>query len=252
MRLSKELGPKLRVYHYVPEAYPAGSEGHANTTGDAPTSLVKYSNFALCQTRYQWVVKLDDDHLAIPDRVQNIVRRMRKNDPIDQRKMHCFSGLNLSQKSYGELAVPKVDLVSGKGDIGYFHVTKDTYFTHDQRFERFVRGSIKRVFSGWFYWHLKYLKAGGGFANYDLSTNPTSCYAHRRERMAQGGTMTLPESKTALLPSTVRRIAGLIDSKTKLVNARDLSINSAFPQNTLAQALDETSPDWKRWLEPVH
>lgn len=249
MQLSKELGPKLRVYHYVPEAHPAGSEEHARTPGDAPTSLVNYSNFALCQTRYQWVVKLDDDHLAIPDRVQGIVRTIRKNDPTDQRKMHCFSGLNLSRNSHDELAVPKVAPVSGKGDIGYFCVTKDTYFTHDPRFERFVRGSIKRVFSGWFYWHLKYLKAGGGFANYDLSTNPTSRYARRRERMAQGGMMTLSETKNFLYPGTVRRLAGLIDNKADLVNARDLSIGSAFPQGTLQQALDATTPEWKRWLE---
>lgn len=195
MRLSKEIGPKLRVYHYVPEAHPAGSKGHANTPGHAPTSLVNYSNFALCQTRHQWAVKLDDDHLAIPDRVDSIVRRIRRNDPTDQRNMHCFSGLNLSRTPYGELSVPTVSPVSGNGDIGYFHVTKETYFTHDPRFERFVRGDIKRMFSGWYYWHLKYLKAGGGFANYDLSTNPASRYARHRKRMAQGGTMTLAQTK---------------------------------------------------------
>ena len=39
-RLAAEMGPKLRVYHYVPPAFPAGSEGHADTPGDAPNSLV--------------------------------------------------------------------------------------------------------------------------------------------------------------------------------------------------------------------
>ena len=247
-RLSQELGPKLRVYHYLPAANPAGSDGHAKTPGDAPNSLVTYSNFALCQTRHQWVVKLDDDHLAIPAPVHDMIDAIRAGT-ADPRIMHCFSGLNLIRGPEGQLHVPAVAPVSGKGDIGYFRVTDQTYFTHDPRFERFVRGDIKRAFAGWFYWHLKYLKAGGGFANYNLETNPGSRYARRRDKMQSGALWDLPQTKRNLAPGALRRLRGWIDSKERLVVARDDSLETAFPYADLTAALDATTPDWARWLD---
>ncbi len=249
MRLSKELGPKLRVFHYLPKAHPAGSEGHAKTPGDAPDSLVTYSNFALCQTRHEWVVKLDDDHLAIPDAVKGVVAKIRRGAPEDKRIMHCFSGLNLIRSRDGGWHVPAVAPVSGKGDIGYFHVNKGTYFTHDPRFERFVRGGIKREFAGWFYWHLKYLKQGGGFANYDLAANPGSRYARRRERLQEGALWSLAQTKRELMPGPMRRLRAVVDKKEGLIIARDLSLAGTFPQSELVDALDANTPDWRKWLD---
>ncbi len=248
-RLSQELGPKLRVFHYVPNAHPAGSEGHAKTSGDAPNSLVTYSNFALCQTRHQWVVKLDDDHLAIPDAVAAITTRLRRDDPADAKIMHCFSGLNLMRDAQRGWHVPSEAPISGKGDIGYFRVTEGTYFTHDPRFERFVRGGIERAFAGWFYWHLKYLKQGGGFANYDLAANPDSRYARRHARMQQAALWDLDHTKRALRPGPLRHLRALVDKKERLGIARDRSIAQSFPQATLTDALDATTPDWRKWLD---
>jgi len=249
MRLSKELGPKLRVFHYLPKAHPAGSEGHARTPGEAPDSLVTYSNFALCQTRHQWAVKLDDDHLAIPGAVRKMVDAIRSG-AADERKMHCFSGLNLIRAADNKFYVPAVAPVSGKGDIGYFRVSSETHFAHDPRFERFTRGGVERCFAGWFYWHLKYLKSGGGFANYELESNPGSRYARRRKRLQAGALWDISETKSRLTPGLLRRLRASIDKKERLGVARDASIETAFPQADLITALDETAPDWRHWLEP--
>ncbi|MCO4839620.1 MAG: glycosyltransferase [Rhodobacteraceae bacterium] len=248
MRLSAELGPKLRVYHYLPHAHPAGSDGHARTPGDAPNSLVTYSNFALCQTRHQWAVKLDDDHLAIPGAVKTMTDAIRSG-AADERIMHCFSGLNLVRNDAGLWRVPAVAPVSGKGDIGYFRVSNETYFSHDRRFERFVRGGIKRQFAGWFYWHLKYLKSGGGFANYDLAANPDSRYARRLTRLQLGALWDLDDTRRALSPGPLRRLRAAIDTKARLAVARDAAITAAFPQNDLTAALDATAPRWQQWLD---
>lgn len=250
MRLSQELGPKLRVFHYLPKAHPAGSDGHAKTPGDAPDSLVTYSNFALCQTLHQWAVKLDDDHLAIPETVGKMIGDIRAGT-ADVRKMHCFSGLNLMRNVDGAWRVPAVAPVSGKGDIGYFRVSEATYFSHDPRFERFVRGGIKRSFAGWFYWHLKYLKSGGGFANYELDANPTSRYARRRDRLQTGALWNLAETRRALAPGPLRRLRAAIDTKERLAVARDASLGDMFPHADLTAALDATTPDWQHWLEPT-
>lgn len=247
-RLASEYGPRLRVFHYVPRVSPPGSDGHAKTPGESPNSLVTYSNFALSQTRHQWAVKLDDDHLAIPDTVARMVGDIRAGRK-DGKVMHCFSGINLIRDAQGQLHVPAAAPVSGKGDIGYFRVTEQTRFIHDPRFERFARGDFPRRFAGWFYWHLKYLKSGEGFANYELDANPGSRYARRRARMRSGALWGLAETRQALPPGPLRRLRATFDSKERLEVTRDASIAAAFPQDTLIDALDATSPGWRHWLE---
>jgi glycosyltransferase involved in cell wall biosynthesis len=249
-RLTAEFGPKLRVFHYLPQVSPPGSEGHAKTPGDAPASMVTYSNFALAATRHQWAVKLDDDHLAIPESISGLVNQIREGR-ADDRVMHCFSGLNLVRDSAGQLHVPAAAPVSGKGDIGYFRVTEKTRFTHDPRFERFARGDFPRHFAGWLYWHLKFLKSGGGFANYDLASNPRSRYARRLSRMQSGALWELGETRSELLPGIIRRMRAAFDSKEKLAVARDQAIGAAFPQDSLTDALDATAPGWQDWLQPA-
>ncbi|WP_022705522.1 glycosyltransferase family 2 protein [Pseudorhodobacter ferrugineus] len=247
-RLSAEMGPRLRVFHYLPQVNPAGSDGHARTPGDAPHSLVTYSNFALCQTRHEWAVKLDDDHLAIPQAVGEMVGKIRAG-AADPQVMHCFSGLNLVRGPLGAWHVPAAAPVSGKGDIGYFRVGEGTHFAHDPRFERFVRGNIVRRFAGWFYWHLKFLKSGGGFANYELGANPGSRYVRRQARLQAGALWSLPETINGLKPGPLRRLRAVFDAKERLAVTRDNALGTAFAQSDLEAALDASAPGWRHWLE---
>jgi hypothetical protein len=139
----------------------------------------------------------------------------------------------------------------GKGDIGYFRVTELTRFAHDPRFERFARGDFPRLFAGWFYWHLKFLKSGAGFANYDLAANPGSRYARRLARLQSGALWGLDDTRRALAPGLVRRLRAAVDAKERLGVARDRALGEALPHATLTAALDATAPDWRHWLEPA-
>ncbi|PWK59640.1 glycosyltransferase family 2 protein [Roseicyclus mahoneyensis] len=247
-RLAGEYGPRLRVVHYLPRVHPAGSEGHASTPPSSPQSLVTYYNCALAMTRHQWAVKLDDDHLAIPEALGGMVRRIRTGE-ADDRRLHCFSGPNLIRDRAGRLGIASADPVSGGGDIGYFRVRTDTYFTHDPRFERFARGPLTREFAGWFYWHLKFLKQGGGFANYELDANPGSRYARKRDKMAGAGIWDMSQMRQARAPGLIRRLRAQIDGKERLSAARDMALSRAFPQTSVEQALDDSTPGWRDWLE---
>ena len=249
-RLAAEYGPRLRVFHYLPRVHPMGSKAHAETPGAAPDSLVTYSNFALAMTRHQWAVKLDDDHLAIPACVAAMVGDIRAGR-ADTGALHCFSGPNLVRGPEGGLHIPAADPVSGGGDIGYFRVREETHFTHDTRFERFARGGLSRRFAGWFYWHLKFLKAGGGFANYDLAANPASRFARKQARLADSRLWSLPQARRALAPGAGRRLRATLDAKERLATARDAAFAQTFPQDTLDAALDATAPGWRHWLEPA-
>lgn len=247
-RLSEEFAPKLRIYHYIPRVHPMGSDAHRVTPGGDPASLVTYSNFALAMTRHQWAVKLDDDHLAIPGAVHAFVNAIRQGS-ASVSTLHCFSGPNLVRDSTGRLLIPAADPVSGGGDIGFFRVSEETHFVHDTRFERFARGSLNRRFAGWFYWHLKFLKKGGGFANYELESNPGSRFFRKRDRMRASSLWTLPEARQALEPSFGRRIRGRLDKKERLAIARDASFGKTFVQDSVEAALDGTAPQWRTWLE---
>jgi hypothetical protein len=243
-RLAQEFAPKIRLFHYTDRVEPLGSSGHAKTPANAPGSMVNYSNFALAQTRHDIVVKLDDDHLAIPDRVEAVCRTFREGT-ADLKVMHCFSGLNIARDAEGRMGIPVAERVSGNGDIGYFRVAEDTFFYRDRRFERFGRGRLKRRFAGYLYWHLKFLKTGEGFLNYELAGNPESRFARKRVEFGKTRLMTLPEAVRVMMPKGWTRYSTAPSDKLALNNTRDRAAATAFPDASLEAALDRTAPGWR-------
>ncbi len=240
LRLQQAYPHKLRVIHYVDRVFPPGSQGHAVTPPDSPASMVNYSNAALAATRCSIAIKLDDDHLAIAGSTHQLTDRLRS--PSAPEAMHCFSGLNLIRAADGRLGVLASTPISGGGDIGLFPVRPDTYFVHDRRFERFQRGSLKRLFSGFLYWHLKYLKAERGFANYELDANPNSRFARRLAELAENRheVIGLEGLIRRLVPTPLERLAARLSSKQRLKLARDAAVASAFPDASLVEAVRRT------------
>jgi len=177
-RLAKEFCPKLNVLHYLPSVFPPGSDGHKSTPPDHPQSLVNYYNFALSRTRFSHATKLDDDHVAMGEPTARFVAEIRAGR-AGQGELACFSGLNLARDAAGKLGILAREPFAGSGDHWIFPVCPDTYFVHDRRFERLQHPGLPRRFRGFAYWHLKHLKPGFGFANYDLAQNPQSRYARR-------------------------------------------------------------------------
>lgn len=259
-RLQAELGTeKLRVIHYCDPVYPPGSDGHIRTDPGAPNSLVNYYNFALAATRYQYATKLDDDHLAVADATKGVAEAIR-NGTADPEAMHCFSGLNLFRRPSGDLGILATDPISGGGDIGFFRVTPQTYFTHDRRFERFHRGSARRKFVGFLYWHLKYMKDDMGFGNYDLDLNPASRYAKRKAALEQTtpASLELAELAAARTPTWTDHVWRMVSGKRAFVAQRDAAIPAAFPDRSVAAAIARTvSPEFHghallRTRSPAH
>jgi hypothetical protein len=241
-RLAAEFGPKIRVFHYEDKVYPPGSSDHARTDPASPNSMVNYSNFALAQTTRRIVTKLDDDHLAIPDAVAFMVERVRA-EPEGAMTMHSFSGLNLMRAADGSLGIPALDPISGSGDIGFFPVTPDTVFTHDRRFERVPRQGLTRRFAGFAYWHLKYLKTGMGFGNYELERYPDSRFAARRSAMTADDRpmLTLPELVARKAPGIADKLAALVSQKRCLLLDRNAALVEMFGGRSLDAALAQMS-----------
>ncbi|MFQ5438915.1 MAG: glycosyltransferase family 2 protein [Paracoccaceae bacterium] len=243
-RLADEFSPRIRVFHYLDTVHPVGSSRHAQTPAQSPNSIVTYYNFSLAQTRYAWAAKLDDDHLAIPSAFDKIVRPIRAGQ-ADPRVHYCFSGLNVARTDRGGLGVPAVDPVAGSGDHGFFKVSQATHFFHDPRFERFAHATLKRRFSGFCYWHLKYLKDGHGFRNYDLSDNPNSRYLKKKTQFESSGVVSLSRACQLLRPGAPDWLAALLNEKARLKRARNAAAQAAFPDASIEAALDRLSPGWR-------
>lgn len=244
-RLEQELGPKLRVYHYVPPVYPPGSEGHAREPANSPLSLVNYYNFALSRTRHAHATKLDDDHVAMGAATAQLVDDVRTGRTA-RGEMACFSGLNLARDTDRRLGVLKREPFSGSGDIGIFPVRPNTYFVHGRRFEIFQMPGMRRRFHSIVYWHLKYLKPGLGFANYDLAQNPRSRYIKRLRALHENrGVIDLDE--LAELALTDRRLldrladAGFpVPDRDRVIAARGRAAARMFAGRRL---VEQASPD---------
>lgn len=168
VELQTKLGPeKLKIYHYLPRVYPPGTDLHAREPASSPHSVVNYSNFALAQTTRTVAFMIDDDHVAMDAKFARMIEDVRREGVPDGR-MACFSGVNLARDSQGRVGVLAATPFAGNGDHGFITVDPRTHFVHDRRFETLRKFHLHRVFIGFAYWHLKFLKAGKGFANYEL------------------------------------------------------------------------------------
>ena len=244
LSLRQEFPHKLRVIHYTDRVFPPGSEGHATTKADSPNSLVNYYNAALAVTAFEVATKLDDDHVAIHETTRELTERLRREMSQGRALTHmaCFSGLNLVRGPRRELGILAETSVSGGGDIGFFPVRPGTYFVHDRRFERFCRGGLRRRFEGFLYWHLKFLKAEMGFANYELEANPNSRYARRRRTLRERGhtLVDIRDLPRLMTPSWSERLAALVLPKKRLQLGRNAALAAMFPDGDTAAAVQRT------------
>ncbi|GBE34728.1 hypothetical protein BMS3Bbin06_01258 [bacterium BMS3Bbin06] len=172
--LQEKHPEKIKVYEYRPRVYPPGSERHRTTPPASVNSLANYSNYALSKTTCKFATKLDDDHLAIDANLSKVIDRIKKNGLDD--KMICFSGINLIKSKEGYIGVYKTRPFSGNGDHWFFPVSEETYFVHDGVTEK-LHVEMEMEYAGITYFHLKFLKKGYGFTNYELESEPDNYYA---------------------------------------------------------------------------
>lgn len=180
-QLQARYPDKIRVFHYEDPVVPLGDPCYAGMPSDAPESMANYSNFALACTRFSVATKLDDDHIAIPERVAQVVQAVRQRGCRLGADMLCVSGFNLFQDA-GQLGVLASAPLVGNGDHGYFEVSEKTHFRNSVRHEVFNHRHLKRRYVTIAYLHGKYLKPEHGFGNYDLERLTGSRFARKRER----------------------------------------------------------------------
>lgn len=171
---------KIKAYHYVPVVYPPGSDGFLTETETSYHSFCNYSNFALLETTYACVVKIDGD-LVIPDesiraKVYQKYQQLREN----RHQVQPLSGINIipSPINGGGIKVPSSSKFCGLyGDLCMFFVDKSTYYIRRNAVEAMSFGEEKELLPRLFtYYHLKFARRDYGIANYSLDENRNSVY----------------------------------------------------------------------------
>jgi len=252
-RLQTRHPDKLRIFEYVPRVHPAGSRQHRREHWRSVNSLANFYNFSLAKTRYRVAIKLDDDHVAIPEGVGQLTRTIREADHRLGKRMLCFSGINLVLRdaALGPLAYRPF---AGHGDHWYFEVSPDTYFVQDRRFERFTRRGMQREYHGLAYWHLKYLKQGEGFSNYELDNNPDSRYGKQYLAYREGLRHIDFDELDRLGKERIRKGQGLFDKlRRRLDDKHRLKFERArqFDPGVARQWLEDASPALKAHLQTL-
>jgi glycosyltransferase involved in cell wall biosynthesis len=153
---------KVRVFHYEPEAYPPGTTEFVNLPPDSPHSLVNYYNFTLCQTTCRVAMKVDADHVIIPERINSIIRIVRSpwlHPYYHFPRFNCFlgyRGLNLwdqNGKFFVNLREPVTEY------HGLFPISERTWFRHDPRWEILESGDLRHFhICHYGFYHVRFLK----------------------------------------------------------------------------------------------
>ncbi len=218
-RLAGRYGPKLRVLCYEPRVPAPGSAEHRRTDTFSIHSMANYSNYCLANTRYSVVTKLDDDHIAIPGNVARITSLIRGADCRLGQRMICFSGINLVA-SGSEVGVHQTVPFAGHGDHWFLEASSRTFFRQDRRFERLNRHGVKMEYHGISYWHMKFLKKGHGFANYQLDRNPDSRF-HKQRRRFEEGRIPISLSDLHVLCRTAAERGGMMGALKRVVSEKE-------------------------------
>ena len=186
------------------------------------------SNFALSRTRFRVAMKLDDDHLAMPDRLAALTRRIAAdNYRLDE--VLCFSGINLARDENGKCGVLAMDPLAGAGDHFFFEVGYDTHFIHDRRFEDFSYAGRQRVFADIAYWHLKYLKSDYGFGNREVDGGGNPRFARKREAFLAARRVISLADLIAGAPADLPLPDWLLPEKARLTRDRWRRLREAPP-----------------------
>ncbi len=231
-RLVRKYPEKLRVLEYEPEVPALGSAEQRCAGTFSVHSMANYSNYGLMNTRYSVVTKLDDDHVAIPGSVGKITSFIRDSACHLGKRMVCFSGINLAANRR-EIGIHRTVPFAGHGDHWFLEAGSRCFFRQDRRFERLHRYGMRMEYHGIAYWHMKFLKRGNGFSNYQLERNPDSRFHKQWRRFEEGrDPMSLPDLEARCRLEVrqggfMRAIQRLLSAKERLRHERMARFNAA-------------------------
>jgi len=169
-KYQKKYPDQIKVYHYLPIVYPAGSKEHKEYSENSYHNLAYYTNYSLSKTTHKYMFKLDDDEIFYPGSIKNLYSICIRNN-ISMFGLRGINLLDLDQKLYVN---KKYEKTGGK-DTLFFKYNSSCKFVKNEKYEIFQSNmEIKEIIDC--FYHLKFCKKDRGQNNYDLTENPQSRY----------------------------------------------------------------------------
>ena len=78
-QLTKKYSDKIKIYQYNFDIPKLGSNEFKYTPENSIHSFSYFSNRVLSKVSYKYVLKIDDDHLVIPNIIEKLTDDIRKN-----------------------------------------------------------------------------------------------------------------------------------------------------------------------------
>ena len=163
----QEKYPKIvKIYRYEPEVYKLWTKEYAEVSENSVHDMSYYYNRVLSKTRYKYAIKIDDDHIVIPEMLWRITDNIRNN-----WLKWCLSvWLYNIKKIDDNLYLPKNYPFSWLyWDFWFFPVGLNTYFVKDKIYENFIHNLKCSYWWIWFF-HLKLMKKWQWIINYEWKT----------------------------------------------------------------------------------
>lgn len=158
--LQAKYPDKIKVFSYEYDVIGAISKTSPPT--NSIHSLAYYYNWSFAKSQYEYVMKIDDDNLMIPEKMAQI----RKSVLSWKRKRYnIFHGINVI-KAGNQIAVSWDIIYAGfYGDHWIYPVSPQTYYLQSERCEVFKNPYLYKRF-GLSYFHLKFIKKNMWCSNY--------------------------------------------------------------------------------------
>ena len=157
-QLQEKYPDKIKIFFYEPESYKIRTWQYRTLPIDHPNSFVNYYNYNLSQTTRQVVTKLDADHIAIPDKMEKVIQRVR--DPQFMQNLFLTQmGIVLYLRENGTIFLNEVGFLTGYGDHGFYPIDNSPGRHFDKAYLYEVQSPIlrgyKMINAGITYFHIK-------------------------------------------------------------------------------------------------
>ena len=164
-KLEKKYPDKIKFYNYPFEVYKIWTKKYKTCKENSIHSLAYYYNWTLSKTTYKYVIKLDDDHIIIENKLKKIMNNIKNNwlDYFLQTPLlNIFKYKNKLSYSYNDI---KSSLAWLFWDFGFLKVTEYTYFIKQKNAETLIfpyKIKTEKIS----FLHLKWLKKNMWLKNY--------------------------------------------------------------------------------------
>lgn len=181
----------LKVYEYPHEVIPPNTARHAREGAGSRHTIAALCNYALSKTTRRFCVKHDADHVYFRPRFARLVEAVRARDP--RAGPVYLSGVNLARAARrGDVGVWLQNPICGVGDYGFFPVSRDTYFVHNDRHEHLLVAHRRHTYAGVAFWHLKMLQKHFGLREYRFRYEDDYAELHRRSAAIRDSLEVIP------------------------------------------------------------